>query len=169
MSRIGAGFSCMATEFHPKPSPTVKCKSRPGITICPFRDLCWTDGQIVGWNLAAFYDPGPPPHTGIWRRARRSRVLGSSPLASDGAAWPPRRLSLRRNTNVMKTHASQGRTAESRISKFPAYPWSGHQIMAALRARLAGAEQTGSLSFDRLARLVGPVVLQTKPAISINA
>jgi hypothetical protein len=82
-------------------------------------------------------------------------VLESSPLASDGAAWPPRRLSLRRNTNVMKTHAFQGRTAESRISKFPAYPWSGCQIMAALRARLAGAAQTGSMSFDRLARLVG--------------
>jgi len=37
----------------------------------------------------------------------------------------------------------------------PAYPWTGHQLLAALRAELAEEEHTDSMSFDRLAELAG--------------
>ena len=44
---------------------------------------------------------------------------------------------------------------ESARFKPPAYPWTGRQLLAALRTKLAEAEHANSMSFDRLAEIAG--------------
>ena len=55
----------------------------------------------------------------------------------------------------MKGKSPQSTTTLGASIRPPAYPWTGHGLLAALRAELAEEEHTDSMSFDRLAEIAG--------------
>jgi hypothetical protein len=55
----------------------------------------------------------------------------------------------------MKPQPRQIKTLERGLIKPPAYPWTARQLFGTLRAKLSEEERTNSMSFDRLAELVG--------------
>jgi hypothetical protein len=55
----------------------------------------------------------------------------------------------------MKAQTRESKAMESGFITPPAYPWTARQLFRALRAQLAEAEGTDSISFDRLAEIAG--------------
>ena len=79
----------------------------------------------------------------------------SSPLVlpvTECQSDPP---SLQRNKNGMNEKTRQSTTMAGAPIRSPAYPWAGHELLAALRAELAEEEHTDTISFDRLAQIAG--------------
>ena len=63
--------------------------------------------------------------------------------------------SLPRNKNGMNGKCPQSTKTAGASIRPPAYPWTGHELLAALRAELAEEEHTDTISFDRLAEIAG--------------
>lgn len=83
------------------------------------------------------------------------RIRNAPPLIPAVAECAPDLPSLPRNKNGMNRKFPQSTTTAEASIRSPAYPWTGHELLAALRAELAEEEHTDAISFHRLAEIAG--------------